>query len=106
MAWLVLARSSAARSGLAGQGWARRGRARQGAARRGSFSWERFMSEAKTEKPKGREPKTRAEAGTRELVARTVHIRGLTDIMFDRYPGDNDTKLEPWQKLYLAGDEG
>jgi hypothetical protein len=26
--------------------------------------------------------------------------------MFDRYPGDNDTKLEPWQKLYLAGREG
>ena len=26
--------------------------------------------------------------------------------MFDRYPGDNDTKLEPWQKLYLAGDTG
>jgi hypothetical protein len=21
--------------------------------------------------------------------------------MFDRYPGDNSTKLEPWQKLYL-----
>jgi hypothetical protein len=21
--------------------------------------------------------------------------------MFDRYPGDNQTKLEPWQKLYL-----
>ena len=35
---------------------------------------------------------------------RTVHIRGLTDIMFDRYPGDNDTKLEPWQKLYLGGE--
>jgi hypothetical protein len=26
--------------------------------------------------------------------------------MFDRYPGDNDTKLEPWQKLYLGGQEG
>ena len=52
------------------------------------------------------ETKTRSEAGTREKVVRTVRIRGLTDIMFDRYPGDNDTKLEPWQKLYLAGDEG
>ena len=52
------------------------------------------------------EPKTRAEAGTREIVTRKVQIRGLTDIMFDRYPGDNDTKLEPWQKLYLAGEEG
>lgn len=54
----------------------------------------------------GREPKTRSEAGTRELVRRTVHLRGLTDIMFDRYPGDNDTKLEPWQKLYLGGEDG
>jgi hypothetical protein len=52
------------------------------------------------------ETKTRSEAGTRELVKRTVHLSGLTDIMFDRYPGDNDTKLEPWQKLYLGGDDG
>ena len=34
-------------------------------------------------------------------MKRTVHLRGLTDIMFDRYPGDNQTQLEPWQKLYL-----
>ena len=39
-------------------------------------------------------------------MVRKVQIRGLTDIMFDRYPGDNDTKLEPWQKLYLAGESG
>lgn len=26
--------------------------------------------------------------------------------MFDRSPGDNDTKLEPWQKLYLGGASG
>lgn len=52
------------------------------------------------------ETKTRAEAGTREVIRRTVLIRGLTDIMFDRYPGDNDTKLEPWQKLYLGGETG
>jgi hypothetical protein len=36
-----------------------------------------------------------------ELVTRKVKLVGLTDIMFDRYPGDNQTKLEPWQKLYL-----
>ena len=24
--------------------------------------------------------------------------------MFDRYPGDNDTHLEPWQKLYFMPD--
>lgn len=50
--------------------------------------------------------KARAEAGTREKIVRKVGIRGLCDIMFDRYPGDNDTKLEPAQKLYLGGDEG
>ncbi len=53
-----------------------------------------------------RETKTRAESGTREKIARRVHLRGLTDIMFDRYAGDNDTKLEPWQKLYLGGETG
>jgi hypothetical protein len=26
---------------------------------------------------------------------------GLTEIMFDRYPGDHDTRLEPHQKFYL-----
>lgn len=52
------------------------------------------------------ETKTRAEAGTRTVIRRQVHLRGLTDIMFDRYPGDNDTRLDPWQKMYLAGDTG
>jgi len=52
------------------------------------------------------ELKTRAESGTREKIVRQVRLRGLTDIMFDRYPGDNDTKLEPWQKLYLGGEQG
>lgn len=52
------------------------------------------------------ETKTRSEMGTRERLVRKVRIRGLSDIMFDRYPGDNDTKLEPWQKLYLAGESG
>ncbi len=52
------------------------------------------------------ETKTRSEMGTRELIERTIHLKGLTDIMFDRYPGDNDTKLEPWQKLYLGGEIG
>lgn len=53
-----------------------------------------------------RETKTRSEAGTRDIISRTVHVRGITEIMFDRYPGDNDTKLEPWQKLYLGGENG
>lgn len=53
-----------------------------------------------------KETATKAEAGTREKITRRVRLRGLTDIMFDRYPGDNDTKLEPWQKLYLGGETG
>ena len=63
------------------------------------------VTEATTTK-NGKETKTRSEAGTRERIVRTVHLRGLTAIMFDRYAGDNDTKLEPWQKLYLGGEEG
>jgi len=49
--------------------------------------------------------KTRREQGTRETIIRTVRVKGLEDIMFDRYAGDNDTKLETWQKLYF-GDDG
>lgn len=37
-----------------------------------------------------------------ELVTRTVRLTGLTDVMFDRYAGDNKTKLEWNQKIYLA----
>lgn len=69
-----------------------------------------MVTEATAAETNGRkakpEAKTRAEAGTREKVVRQVHIRGLTDIMFCRYAGDNDTKLEPWQKLYLGGESG
>lgn len=36
-----------------------------------------------------------------DIITRRVKLCGLTDIMFDRYAGDNDTKLEPWQKLYF-----
>jgi hypothetical protein len=36
-----------------------------------------------------------------DVVTRKVKLVGLTDIMFDRYPGDNTTRLEPHQKLYL-----
>lgn len=35
------------------------------------------------------------------IVNRKVRLIGLSDIMFDRYPGGNNTKLEPHQKLYL-----
>jgi hypothetical protein len=40
-----------------------------------------------------------------DIIQREVTLCGMTDIMFDRYAGDNDTKLEAWQKLYyLPGD--
>lgn len=39
-----------------------------------------------------------------KIVTRQVVLTGLTDIMFDRYAGDNNTKLEVWQKLYFAPD--
>lgn len=44
----------------------------------------------------GRESDTRIRTTTR-----TVCLTGLTPIMFDRYPGDNSTKLEWHQKVYL-----
>jgi hypothetical protein len=64
------------------------------------------MSTKVVENGKKPETKTRSESGTREKIVRQVRLRGLTDVMFDRYPGDNDTKLEPWQKLYLGGESG
>ena len=36
-----------------------------------------------------------------DVVSRKVTLCGTTEIMFDRYAGDNSTQLEPWQKLYL-----
>jgi hypothetical protein len=36
-----------------------------------------------------------------DIVTRKIQLVGMTDIMFDRYPGDNSTQLEPHQKLYL-----
>ena len=38
------------------------------------------------------------------MVQRRVVLQGLTPIMFDRYPGDNDTKLTPSQKFYYGED--
>lgn len=42
----------------------------------------------------------------RKVVTRSVVLTGLADVMFDRYAGDNNTKLEPWQKLYLSRADG
>ena len=37
-----------------------------------------------------------------EMVTRAVVLRGLNDIMFDRYAGDNKTQLAWNQKIYLS----
>lgn len=47
---------------------------------------------------------TRNEQGNKKTLCRTVTLSGITPIMFDRYAGDNDTKLQPGEKLYLASD--
>ena len=36
-----------------------------------------------------------------DIITRKVELTGLSEIMFDRYPGDNQTKLEPHQKFYF-----
>jgi hypothetical protein len=36
-----------------------------------------------------------------DIIKRRVTLCGTKDVMFDRYAGDNNTKLEPYQKLYL-----
>lgn len=36
-----------------------------------------------------------------QKIERLVRLKGITDIMFDRYAGDNSTKLTWQQKLYL-----
>jgi hypothetical protein len=36
-----------------------------------------------------------------QIIRRKVCLRGIKPVMFDRYPGDNNTKLEWWQKVYL-----
>lgn len=37
-----------------------------------------------------------------DIVRRKVRLCGTTEIMFDRYAGDNNTKLDLKQKLYLS----
>lgn len=37
-----------------------------------------------------------------DLVKRSVRLRGVRDLMFDRYAGDNKTKLDWTQKIYLV----
>lgn len=48
------------------------------------------------------EKTTERKSDTRlEKVTRWVTLTGQTDVMFDRYAGDNNTKLDWWQKIYL-----
>lgn len=45
---------------------------------------------------------TASKSDTRlETTTRRVRLRGLTPIMFDRYAGDNNTRLEWHQKIYI-----
>ena len=39
--------------------------------------------------------------GMDNIVRRSVRLEGITPLMFDRYAGDNQTKLEWSQKIYL-----
>jgi hypothetical protein len=55
----------------------------------------------KLEKDSGEEMSVKINLPT-DIVKRKVRLCGTTEIMFDRYAGDNDTKLEPKQKLYLS----
>jgi hypothetical protein len=36
-----------------------------------------------------------------KIITKQVTIKGTTEILFDRYAGDNKTKLAPEQKMYL-----
>lgn len=36
-----------------------------------------------------------------DIIQRKVKLCGISPLMFDRYAGNNDTRLEPWQKLYF-----
>ena len=53
--------------------------------------------------PRG-EGRIQEDLAKRQTVTREVLLSGLTDLMFDRYAGDNTTQLEVWQKLYFGPD--
>lgn len=40
-----------------------------------------------------------------KVLKRQVTLTGITEILFDRYPGDNTTELTPDKKLYLLPDK-
>jgi hypothetical protein len=42
--------------------------------------------------------------GKPDVMTRQVKLEGFTPILFDRYPGDNDTNLSPGEKMYFLKD--
>lgn len=44
------------------------------------------------------------ELARQEMAERHVVLRGVAPIMFDRYPGNNNTQLKWWEKVYLDSD--
>lgn len=42
--------------------------------------------------------------GQAQQIERKITLRGISDIMFDRYAGDNKTELPVERKMYLAQD--
>jgi hypothetical protein len=109
-----------ARQGKALLGWARLGEARTGGAGQCSARQSKALrfhmnhthhTQSEESKTMAKTAAAVAEAPTKksmveinkftDTIKRKVTLVGLTDVMFDRYAGDNDTKLEPNQKLYL-----
>lgn len=41
---------------------------------------------------------------TLDITERRVRLKGIRDLMFDRYPGDNNTKLPVEAKMYFGKD--
>jgi hypothetical protein len=80
--------------------YARLGRARRGSARRGAAGLGEARKLFSTWQNGELNVNVKTNKAT-DLITRKVELAGITDIMFDRYPGDNSTQLEPHQKLYF-----
>ena len=102
-----MARQGVARRGLAGCGRAGRGEVRHGKARRGEAGLgmaRQGEANLHLEDSMAKTSRVKEDRTQTESVMRNVILRGIADIMFDRYPGENSTKLEAWQKLYYGPD--
>jgi len=47
---------------------------------------------------------TKKQFGLPDIIEREITLKGFMPIMFDRYPGDNKTVLEPGQLMYFMPD--